>query len=285
MKIMANSLPKSGTHLLIKLLKELNFERKQPGLSAAMIRMTQRNPFRRLSTFVKKCSCNSSNGEHFKIDLDNLDNCIKKKHLDKYLLSIDENQFISAHVPYTLELDNYLSLHNIKMIYIIRDPRAVLLSYYNHQSTDKNYDLYYFFKNKTLEESYLPILNGIKGNGDIVLTSLKERVNNSKGWINSANVCAIHFETLIGSKGGGCAVTQQNEIKKILKYLSGSSYKNFDIDNLANKIFDTKAPTFKNGQIDKWKTTLSEVMIKKVEEKLATEIEELGYELVYKQNT
>ena len=243
MRIIANSLPKAGTHLLVRFLQLAGYEYVRKGLTGALIRSTQRNPIKRYLTSRKRCTSNDSGC--YQIDLDNLGNRIKKKYLDSFINSIPENSFIPAHLPYSEELDCYLSAQRLKVIYIIRDPRDVLLSYYNHQHRDPRYPFHDVFRTLPFEQCYQYILRGMK-KGNITLASIKSRVENSIGWFTSDNVIGIRFEDLVGEKGGGTRANQINAIQKILSYLEIGST-NSGVERIADHLFYSKARTFFKG--------------------------------------
>lgn len=274
MKIVANSLPKSGTHLLIRFLELLGFTENHPGLGGGMIKPSHRNPIRAYFTNKKRCLNQEKNC--FSIDLDNKDNKIKSEYLDKYLNSIKDDFFIMGHLPYSDELDKYIKAHNFKFLYIIRDPRAVLLSYYNHQHKDPTYPFYYYFKDKTVKETYKDILNGMQVN-NVTLSPLKDRVANSQGWLNSENVMGIKFEELIGPKGGGDYNIQIETIKRALAFLEIDKTPE-EIKEIADKVFFPKSETFHKGQIDSWKEEFDEDMLSDINNEIGNLLIELGYE-------
>lgn len=275
MKVVANSLPKSGTHLLVRFLELVGLQEHEKGLTGAMIRPTQRNPFRRYLTNRKRCTFSEDNS-CFQIDLDDLENCIKERCLNDYIDQVSNNQFITAHVPYSKELDLFFKQKSIKFIYIIRDPRDVLLSYYNHQVRDKNYPFNTFFKNKTIEESYRHILNGLSKE-NVTLAPLKNRILNSQGWLKSENVLAVKFEELIGLKGGGAIDAQAKSIDRLLSFLEielSIAQKRV----VAEKIFHPKAETFYKGQIYRWRDEIGNNAQIEITNHLKDILDELGYE-------
>ncbi len=131
MRIIANSLPKSGTHLLVRFLELLDLTEHEPGLTGAMIRPSNRNLIKKIIKYQKRTTVSSS--DSYQIDLDCINSRIKGHHLEKYLSNVKDWEFLSAHVPFSSGLDDLFRNKGFKMLYIIRDPRDVLLSYYNHQ--------------------------------------------------------------------------------------------------------------------------------------------------------
>jgi hypothetical protein len=275
MKIIANSLPKSGTHLLVRLLELLSFSEMDRGLTGAMIRPTQRNPWKRFLVNKKRCSIVEENC--FQIDLDDLNNKIKGKYLDQYLEYIKQDSFVTAHVPFSESLKHYLLLKDIKILYISRDPRSVWLSYYNHQLRDPKYPFHDFVKTHSFEESMIHILSGTVSAKGVKLASLNERIKNSYQWAKQKGVCAVTFESLIGAKGGGSSIEQEDALKKILNYLE-VSVDTARMNEICEKIFYTKSETFNKGQIDTWKKVINKDLLRKFDQECGMYLEDLGYD-------
>ena len=87
MKLVVNSLPKAGTHLLSKLIKNLGFQEYKPQLSGELIRQTHRNPFKNLQKRRRKPKKNESG---LWIDLDIKNNRVSPAWLQKCLDKIPE---------------------------------------------------------------------------------------------------------------------------------------------------------------------------------------------------
>jgi hypothetical protein len=270
-RVIANSLPKSGTHLIGRVLELVGIEEMHKGLTGALIRPTSRNP---IKNYILNRRQNKKNGEeNFSIDLDDLNNIINKKYLDQYFNAIDNGQFITAHVPYSHKLDCYLDKIGFKVIYIVRDPRDVLVSLYNfHLKNFKPYSK--VLKSIPTEAGINRIYEGMETKG-ARLSPLPHRVRNSLGWFNSKNVLAIKFEALIGEKGGGSKELQLQTIQDILSFLS------IDTANLAqeiqHKVFDTEAQTFNKGKVHQYVETLAAYQIERLEGDLKNEMKVLGY--------
>ena len=273
MKIIANSLPKSGTHLLVRLLELLQFHEVHPGLNGALIRPSQRNPINKAKTWFRRCRCGEKNC--FKVDLDSNVNGIKERSLNRYLEKIPENGFVAAHIPYSRQLDQKFIDQGLRHIYIIRDPRDVLVSYYDHQVRDQNYPFHQFFTGKTLDEAVPYILNGLRDR-HIRLAPLQERIAESRRWVESPNTLALKFEQLIGPSGGGDLAAQKEAIAKVLEFLD------FECSDsrvmwIADNLFYRKAETFNKGTIARWKSELGSDSVKLANERLGDLIGALGY--------
>ena len=249
MGVIANSLPKSGTYVLVRLLELSGMSRSESALTGSLIRSTQRNPIKRF--FVKRRKA-LGNEAGLQIDLEDLSNKVKTSWLKKYIARIPDNSFIPAHIPYSCELSNFLYKNGFKVIYIIRDPRDVLVSYINHQRRDASYPFHDYYINCSKNEAMLSVLVTMFSKRGQKRAGLRERITNSMGWIDDKNVCSIKFEELIGSAGGGSNELQRQSIKKILDHIDLNGDEQM-INKISENVFYPKAKTFHKGQIGQWR--------------------------------
>lgn len=275
MRVIANSLPKSGTHLIGRVLELVGIEETHKGLTGALIRPTSRNPIKNRMINARKSVKKIE--ESFAIDLDDLNNKVNKNFLDEYCDAIVNGHFVTAHIPYSHKLDCYLNKLGFKVIYIVRDPRDVLVSLYNFHLKDfKPYSKY--LKSISAESGINQIYEGMETKG-ARLSPLTHRVRNSIGWFASKNVLAIKFEDLIGERGGGSKEVQYQTIQSILSFLS------IDKLNLAkeiqDKVFDTEAQTFNKGRVHQYVDVLAEYQVSRLENDLINEMRVLGYDNGY----
>ena len=268
-KIIANSLPKSGTHLLVRVLELCGIKQSDSiHLSASLVRKSSRNPIKNL-LIGSRVSCGG-----LSVDLEIEENRVSKAWLDRQLNKVRPGEFVEAHLPYSEELASFL-LHEMKfkMIYIYRDPRAVALSYINHVYKVKNYPLRGMFENKSLSEKLQIVLKGIDL-GVYKLLPLNQRLEKSYGWANSNNVCTVRFEDLIGPKGGGGRSKQMDSIIHIVTYLG---LENVNVNDIVDQVYDSQAETFHKGTIDRWQKEFSQSDIELMNDMLRDWLNKLGY--------
>ena len=271
MRIIANSLPKSGTHLLVKTLELLGLTKQEMGLTGALIRPTSRNIFNRIKVNRRR-SLGFDDSDSFSIDLDDINNKVSEAYLRQYLDSIKDNHFVTAHLPYSYRLESYLLDKGFKMIYIVRDPRDVLVSLYNyHKKTFKPYSKE--LKNINVEKGISNIYNGISRR-NANLSPLSNRVKNSIGWFHSSST-PLKFEELIGAKGGSTNKLQFESLNKLISDLGLSD--KYDPAKVQGLIFDKSAKTFNKGTVEQYKLSLSISQINEIESDMKNEMKVLGY--------
>tara|TARA_B100000886_G_C20406732_1_gene485149 strand:- start:750 stop:1589 length:840 start_codon:yes stop_codon:yes gene_type:complete len=237
-KIFANSIPKSGTFLLQRVLYNM------PKMRFAGTRTLRKHL-------------------HSK-------NYIKKK-----ISSLKNGQYQMAHVDYNSEIAKLIEENNIKSILIIRDPRQIIISHYKYVSyIDTTHPINDYFKSlKDDNERIMAVINGIPG----IVEPIEDILNSYVGWMNDKNTLVVKFEDLIGEKGGGSDFSQHETIKNIYKHVD-ISLNISKIKEIANKVFDTKSPTFRSGNVKSWNSQFSEKHKRILKNKIGSWLIEYGYE-------
>jgi hypothetical protein len=271
MRIIANSLPKSGTHLLTRLLHLLKLKEANLHLSGSLVR--PKSKYRFINYMKRKQIILNENKQGLAVDLDYPNVKVDSKWLLNRLDKLPKHSFCQGHLPYTLELEEAFEKINYKVLHIYRDPRDVLISFCNHQLRYNNYPMHTLYKNLS---KYDQVKMTIRGNNDYYYAGIKDRINNSIGWIHSKKIFSVKFEDLIGVKGGGNINKQIKAISEICNYL------NFQLtesktEHLCNSIFYEKSETFFKGRIGAWKKE-DKLVIRMIETELANLINILGYD-------
>jgi len=200
-------------------------------------------------------------------------------------LGTKENIFVKTHNAIcTINGNKFTNKQNsLGAIYLVRDPRDIIISYSSF--LNKSYDevATYLFNNKSFE------LSNIDGK-QFDFTLIGSWSDNYNSWKNykSIDVLIIKYEDLVSNT--------QNTFTKIIKYLN--KIDNIKIDNEKikscinvtsfknlRKIEEEKGFIekgfgeffFRKGKVGDWKEKLNQDLVKKVEEKFKLEMKELGY--------
>jgi hypothetical protein len=215
-RIFANSIPKSGTNLLARMLNLL------PGVAS---RWTYHY--------------DEQYGDIF-----------------KQLSNIRHGQVITAHLPWSEELAKYLKVNKFKIILIIRDLRDVAWSnvpYVTHK--DRSHLLHAFFNKLPSEEKrLLASIEGVDGSllpGGKRSPSWGEHADGFLPWLNDPNCYTVRFEDLIGSAGGGDDKRQLAIVCDILRYLE-IDLPSERVAEISKSIFSQGSRTFRKGKIGDW---------------------------------
>jgi hypothetical protein len=237
-KIFANSIPKSGTNLLEKVFYHM------PIIRFSGIRTLRKHTH-------------------------------SKEQILKKISSLRNGTYQMGHVDYDRELGQQLYVKNFRSILMIRDPRQIIISHYKYVSyIDTNHPTYNYFKNlKDDNERLLAVINGVSG----IVESIDAVLASYEGWLNDNKILVVKFEDLIGEQGGGSTSNQLDTIKNICKHID-IDLTEFQIEQVASKIYDKKSPTFRSAKIDSWKEEFSKEQKAILKNRIGTRLIKYGYE-------
>ena len=156
-KLLINSIPKAGTHLLERAI------------------ILHRSFYRKLLPTLTEENIKNYGG---------LESVSKK---------LTNSQIILAHLTYSKLKEKIIIENDIKCIFTIRDPRDILVSDAYHLGRQKKHRLYHLFKTLTINERINLLLRGDDKNN---LMPFAEFINQFLGWLNS-KAYVVKFEDLV----------------------------------------------------------------------------------------
>ena len=272
------SYPKSGNTLVRSLLASYFFTRDGICNFEIIKNILQ---FPEVKLFIK-------NGINYKDEMETIRNYIK---VQETINKKDSVQFLKTH-SYLFNIENnpFTNLENsLGVVYIVRDPRNVLISAANHNQISHE---------KTLEQLVHGSVMG-KNDGETTRVYTGNWASNYKSWKSfesASKYLLIKYEDLIFDK--------EKTFLKILDFIHKLSKKSFVLDNAKFKnVLNTtdfgnmqkmenetgfheslvdnktgkKAKFFYLGPKNDWKKLLNKVIQKKIEEAFKKEMTELGY--------
>lgn len=242
-RVVANSIPKAGTNLLIRALY----------LLSPMHRVLMRTV---------------STG-----DINTINNKVKK---------LKKGQFLAAHLKHSLELEQCIRENKVKNILMVRDPRDIAVSNYMYITyKDLTHRLHNYFNSlKSDSDRLVASIQGIESellSGNPPSLSLAEHFYGYLPWINCSDCLIVRFEDLVGNRGGGNDEVQLKTLTKIVQHI-GLSTPEIDIKALALEIFNPGSRTFVKGQIGTWKDVLEDKHMEIIKNEMNDTLIKLGYE-------
>jgi hypothetical protein len=240
-KVLANSFPKSGTHLLLQILSLLP-------LLAPRWRYHLNNDTPKLLPKIHK---------------------------------ICKGQYVSGHLYWSQELIESIRTTNIRPLFIIRDLRDLAVSnFYYITYKEPNHRLHSYFKSLNSDaERLMASIVGIDGKllkDGIRSKSMGEHAIAYAPWLNEPTCLTVRFEDLVGSNGGGSDEKQMKTIRAITDHL-GIDMSEEQIDRIASKAFFKKSSTFRKGQIGDWKNHFTDEHQRAFKEVAGEALLKLGY--------
>ena len=194
------------------------------------------------------------------------------------LSQLTSNEFGSGHLYYSEDWRRYLLSKQLKQIFLYRDPRDVIVSYAHFIPKHKLHHLHSTFIHKTFEERIRFLLDGGKfSTNQHVIDQLpyKEWYLRFYQWKTSENVLAIRFEDLVGNEA-----SKKNTILKIINYLCDSKDcpdRGQLVERMILNIDPKNCKTFRKGQIGSWKEELNPELKRYFKLKTGNLVSDLGY--------
>jgi hypothetical protein len=301
MRIVANSIPKSGTHLLDRLLTLLGFElidlggiRPHPAQTGTKVTSTRR----RLRTLLglRKPEDVMGIGSHL-VDggrfppvrrllrtrgtekvMTGVDfpREIGRRWLERRLSRVPDGCFVTAHCVYSPELASLFAEGRMRVVCILRDPRDVAVSQMHYIKQKKRHPVHEAFMALPSDDERLlvSIRGGLLGKRELL--SLDERYRQFLGWQRDENSVLVRFEDLVGPRGGGSAEAQRRTVERVARHL-GVSVGEETVPSIEEDLFGL-GRTFRKGQIGGWRSEFSEEHARVAREVAGPLLVELGYE-------
>lgn len=267
-RVLVNGNPKSGTHLLLdclSLFPKMYFSGRQFSLAEFVL-----HPYKpqELQFYARNPSIP-----------------IQYQRLKSFLAACPNGMFVTSHSRYHKDLRDILVDLSFRHIFLLRDPRDIVVSYTFFVTKEHwtHHHYYYTEVLKTKEERLMKTILGFPGDEKKKirpLASIGEIMEGHIPWLLENDILICKFEDLVGEAGGGNDDKQHQTIRKISHYIN----RPIDDDQLrtiAKKMYSTKSLTFRKGLIGDWRNHFTPEH-KEAFKKVANEILiKLGYESDY----
>lgn len=226
-RVLVNSIPKSGTHLVDQLLEEF------PLVRPALCRTVREKPSDKL------LDINFEERESIRV---------------KKILSILKGQYMRAHMPLSKALSDGLSqAGNVKTILIVRDPRSVVVSQYKYISdidvTHPTHDIINQYEN--ISDKLRACILGVDGHIEAVVDVYRSY----SAWLEREDTLVVKFEDLVGKNGGGDDATRKSKIYEIAHFL-GIDINSNAYSAIVENIGSPNTSTYRSGNVHDWKNYL-----------------------------
>jgi len=257
--IILNSIPKSGTHLAIKLLSGL------PGVTRVRFQV---------SSMTAGLFAAGSSNETVEVGVA-APKLVSLEKVRRHLRQVPAGAFVTAHVPYSLQLANTLGDLGYRMVLLVRDPRDIAVSSAAYLPTRARHALRDTFAGMDHVQQLMAAIEGIVS-GEAELKDLRTRVASTYAWRADPNTTTIRFEDLVGPAGGGELARQQGAIAQVADHL-GVDLAEDDVKRLAAGLFGG-TETFRSGQIGSWHASFDASHLEVAGPLVGDLVRELGYE-------
>lgn len=191
----------------------------------------------------------------------------------------EKNAFLHMHALPTPEIIRTLKQHNYKVVFLMRDPRDVVISLLFYIEKGWVYGPFHLsldYGTLTKDQKIDELITGRRYHVSAVRTVIERRIP----WMlqSSSFVYTVHFENLVGAEGGGSKERQNKEIVNIANHL-GVSVTSDDLLRITTGLFGKPGEgTFREGKISSWKNHFTDKHKRDFKKLFGTQLIQLGYE-------
>lgn len=260
-RVLLNTPPKSGTHLLgecLSLMPKMMFSGRHFAL-ANSIESSREEPIYWVA------------GQHPELD---------ESRLNGLLGKCPQGMFVTAHAGFHPDFKRILEDLDFKQIVLLRDPRDVAVShtFYVKRWGGHQFHKHYVETLKSDEERILTDITGIDRNAvDLPSLSIRELFEGFIPWLEDPSTLVVRFEDLVGPLGGGDGEKQLAQIQRIGDFVERPLTQD-QARRIAEKVFVKSSVTFRKGQIGDWQNHFTEAHRRAFKEAAGEILIKLGYE-------
>ncbi len=267
MRVVANSVPKSGTHLLARLLVLLGLEQTSSGGGIRSNLVS--GPYAPIKRLLR------ARGETVTIGVVYPQE-VSRRWLARRLGRVGEGEFVTAHCVHTPGLASLFRGAGMRTVCILRDPRAVAVSQMHYIKRLKTHPVHDAFVGLPHDGDRL--MFAIRGGelGGHRMLSIDERYRRFAGWSGEPEAVMVRFEDLVGPQGGGSAGAQRQAVASVAGHLGLEADEGM-LDRIGENIFGA-GQTFRKGTIGGWREEFAPEHERAAEEVAGALLAELGYE-------
>lgn len=255
-RVLANGIPKSGTHLLTSLLARL-----------------PRMMFSGIHHALNDFSISSGIAAEEMPEIDHA-------RLTHELRRVNHGQFMSSHFPAHPRLPQLLASSGYKTIVMLRDPRDIVVSHTFYVTRLSRHFLYRRYNElyKSDKERLLASITGFAADDySAGQESIGRRLDKYLPWLKQGDVHVTRFESLVGEAGGGRREEQYREIATIAAHV-GRAVSDEQVVRIAGKVWSPRVATFRKGRVGDWIEQFDDEHKAAFKEVAGRQLIDLGYE-------
>jgi len=193
--------------------------------------------------------------------------------LERLLERLHPGQILVSHLHFRPEYPHLLARTGVRCLFLVRDPRDILVSQAFYIAGDRGHYLHHLFA--PLPDTEARVRVGITGDSVHGLLPLQRRLSAFAGWLN-ASALVVRYEALIGGMGGGDIAAQHATLGAIYRAV-GISPSDALLSSISARLFSRASPTFRKGTTGQWKQHLTPTLLTLLEREAAEELKRYGY--------
>jgi hypothetical protein len=239
-RVLANGLPKSGTHLLTSLLARL------PDMTYSGVHLILAD----------------------------------RPRLARDLGRVRDGRYVSAHLPAAPGIVELLDELDYRCVFILRDPRDAVVSDVHYILGFPQHPLHRRLHEMTgMSQRLTAVITGIPGarDGLPLMEPVAARLGGYLGWLDVPGVLTVRFEDLIGARGGGDDVRQLETVRAVAAHVD-RPLSDGQAHEVTEAIWSTRSSTFRRGGIGEWREHFEPAHAELMKAAAGPALIRLGYE-------
>jgi hypothetical protein len=266
MPVLANAIPKSGTHLLCRTLELLGLGRD----GSVRFYPPSGDRYPEQVRYDRDGVLNFASEEvPLAANTVRLVSRARFEAMVEQFATLKALEYCDAHLAWREIVGEAFAKANVKVIIIMREPRSVAWSHVDwivgKQASHPHKDLfvslslrdrlaYEFFGLPRKEQPKWP-----------PFIPLLYRYRNMAGWATYPHLFVTTFESLVGDQGGGSSREQTEEIRAIANFVGVAK---FDVEAIRGMLWG-KSSTFRIGKVTSWDGHRKALFPSQIEDQLA----------------
>jgi hypothetical protein len=255
-RVVANSMPKAGTHLLMAVLDGLPQMR-----------------FSGLHGDLSTLGWGERTGADGAVELD-------WTRVTRTLGRLRTGQYMTAHLPHSDRLAAALAGAGARSLVIVRDPRDVAVSETFYVCALARHPQHRrYTRLATFGERLMLTITGAEGDEQgPPVPSIATRIGRYERWLDAPGVLVTRFEQLVGSRGGGSDEAQLAELRRIAEHVR-RPLADAELERTARSIWSPTAATFRRSTIGDWRNHFGDEHLAAFERMAGEAMRRIGYPL------
>ena len=299
-RVLANSIPKSGTHLLLRLFTELGYglvdfggprpspvDGREGRTFERLVRSVAgaREPGRFLGVGPHLVTGGRVPGlrrflrdrgpEKVVLGVESPKE-IGRRWLERRFGNVPQGSVVSAHCSYSDGFGAIARSQDLKVVCLARDPRDTAVSHMHYLKKLPRHPAYREYL--ALPDDHARLMFSIRGGelGGHRILPMGERYRDFLDWERRGGAALVRFEDLVGPKGGGSEEAQRRAVGGVVRHL-GLEVGEGRLAEIRAGLFGS-GRTFRKGRSGGWRNEFSGGHKAAVKEQAQDVLERLGYE-------
>ena len=195
-------------------------------------------------------------------------------------LQAAKGRFVVGHIPHTPDNAAAVVEAGARVLHVMRDPRAYVVSLVHHIHRFEDHALHAYFRDHLadFEQAAELVIRGIHLGPGRFLPDVATFFGWYLGWRTCPSAYTTTYEALVGPQGGGSRTAQHHEVAAILTHLGYRWGSPVGVRLLSSVLYHRDSPTFRHGLLDDWRRCFTPRLREAFQVTAPGLLAQLGYE-------